>query len=139
MKVESRLRKTVELCDNSSFKRSESNATVKLACMIYKGGNLLASAVNQKKTNPTMKKYNSHVPYRKWGYLHAEMAALLQLPWEPGKNDLKGCTLYVARKRCDGSVGMARPCAACAAAIKDAGIKKIVYTTSDGYAVEHLS
>lgn len=138
MKVESRLKKTVELCDNSSFKRSESNATVRLACMIYKGGNLLASAVNQKKTHPTMKKYNANVPFRKWGYLHAEMSALLQLSWETGKDDLKGCTLYVARKRCDETTGMARPCPACLAAIRDSGIKKIVYTTNNGYAVEHL-
>ena len=138
MKVESRLKKTVELCDNSSFKRSESNATVRLACMIYKGGNLLSSAVNQKKTHPTMKKYNSYVPFRKWGYLHAEMAALLQLSWETGKDDLKGCTLYVARKRCDGTIAIARPCPACLAAIRDSGIKKIVYTTNNGYAVEHL-
>lgn len=34
--------------------------------------------------------------------------------------------------------GLARPCPACMAMIKNLGIKKIYYTTDDGFAFEQL-
>ena len=37
-----------------------------------------------------------------------------------------------------GGLGMARWCPACMAALKSLGIKKICYTTDDGYAEEKL-
>ena len=47
--------------------------------------------------------------------------------------------LYIYRARVDTEHGMARPCPACMAAIKDFGIKNIYYTTDDGMAYENVS
>ena len=68
------------------------------------------------------------------GYLHAETNALIPLIKEG--IDLKDATLYVYRKMKDGHSGMARPCPRCMSVIKKCGIKKINYTTPDGFASE---
>lgn len=70
------------------------------------------------------------------GYKHAEIDALLPLMRQ--KIDLSGATLYVYRKNGLNSLAMSRPCPRCMSIIKQCGIKKIKYTTPDGYAVEFL-
>lgn len=67
------------------------------------------------------------------GCVHAEMAALIPLI---NKEDLSRASLYVYRELQNGSFGMCRPCKACMALIKNLGIRKIYYTTYDGYAEE---
>ena len=42
------------------------------------------------------------------------------------------------REHKDGTLAMARPCSRCLAVIKSLGIRKIKYTTEDGYASETL-
>ena len=44
--------------------------------------------------------------------------------------------IYVYRETKSGKRAMARPCAACTKALKDLGIKKICYTTDDGFCEE---
>lgn len=70
------------------------------------------------------------------GYKHAEIDALLPLIRQ--HIDLSGATLYVYRKNGLNSLAMARPCPRCMSVIKNCGIKKIKYTTADGYAYELL-
>ena len=70
------------------------------------------------------------------GRVHAETSALL--PFIQGGIDLSGASIYVHRSHKDGSCGMARPCASCIKLIKQCGIKKIYYTTDDGYAKEYI-
>lgn len=70
------------------------------------------------------------------GKLHAESAALI--PFIKRKMDLSGAVIYVYRERRDGTIANARPCPSCMSLIKQAGIKKIYYTTNDGYAVEEI-
>ena len=67
------------------------------------------------------------------------MAALIYASKKIDVKDFKHCTLYVARKLNSGGCGFARPCPACMEAIKEYGIRKIVYTTNDGYAVEFIN
>ncbi len=45
-----------------------------------------------------------------------------------------GSTVWVARIRHDGSLGMARPCHTCQKRLRSAGVTRVVYTISD---VEH--
>lgn len=40
--------------------------------------------------------------------------------------------MYIARLDLNGKMAMCKPCKACAKAIKDAGIKSVVYTTPRG-------
>lgn len=43
-----------------------------------------------------------------------------------------GSTVWVARIRHDGSMGMAKPCPACERRLRSAGVRKVVYSISDG-------
>lgn len=56
--------------------------------------------------------------------VHAEVAALRA--W--GGTNLRNATLYVARIGRDGTPMMSKPCANCQQALRDAGVKKVVYT-----------
>ena len=53
--------------------------------------------------------------------------------------DFSKVEIYTHRRRANGSLSMARPCPSCMALIKDLGIKKIWYTTEDGYACEFVN
>lgn len=63
------------------------------------------------------------------------MSALIPLI---NKEDLSRASIYVYRQLKDGSLGMCRPCKACMALIKNLGIRKVYYTTYDGYAEEYI-
>lgn len=62
--------------------------------------------------------------YGHWaGSLHAEIAALIN-----ARSSVKGASIFVARKH----ERLAKPCSACMAALKEAGIKTVWYTTNTG-------
>lgn len=46
--------------------------------------------------------------------------------------------IYVYRETKDGRKALARPCKACTQALRDLGIKKVCYTTDDGYCEERF-
>lgn len=108
----------------------------KVGCVVTYGDRVLASGSNGQKTSPAQKHYN-----RKRGWddtwvdkVHAEMNALgkcrhMELDWSRA-------SLYVYRICGSRPYGMARPCRACMAAIRDFGIRRIHYTTDVGFAYE---
>ena len=70
------------------------------------------------------------------GPKHAEFSALLPLMYP--SCDLSKATIFIYREHKDGSPALARPCSRCMKLIKNLNIKKIKYTTEDGYAVEYI-
>lgn len=70
------------------------------------------------------------------GKLHAESDALIYFI-KKGIS-LKGAEIYVYRKLANGNSAMARPCSSCMKLIRQCGIRKIHYTTNDGFATEIL-
>lgn len=68
------------------------------------------------------------------GCKHAEVDALL--PFIGRGMDLSKATVYVFRRNCRGDLALARPCPRCMSVIKSLGIKKINYSTPDGFAEE---
>lgn len=70
------------------------------------------------------------------GPVHAEIDALL--PLISKKADLTNATLYVYRQSMTKTIATARPCPRCMSIIKQLGIKKIKYTTYDGFATEKI-
>lgn len=116
-----------------------------LGCVIAYKGHIIATGANSNKTHPTQKKYNKK--YRTFNKsdkpindsTHAEIMALSSIPY-PLEHSInwREVKVYVYRV-CRGKrlgQGMARPCPACMAALKDKGIKHIYYTTDDGFAME---
>lgn len=58
--------------------------------------------------------------------VHAEVRAVIN-----SETSVEGSTIYVYREKKDGTPGLARPCKHCLAVLKDAGVKKIIYTTNE--------
>ena len=105
----------------------KSDSKFRLACVITDKNKVLSFGWNfMGKTNPNCKTFSN--------YIHAENHALLGNSFR----SLKGTTAYICRIKKDGSFGMARPCPICYESLKLAQVKKIVYTTSNGYKEEKL-
>lgn len=107
----------------------------KIGAIITDKNKIISVGYNQQKTNPIQKKYNKFRPYIVYNpYIHAEIHAILNSK----KDSLKGCSIYTYRETKDGKISNSRPCEACMELIKKMGIKKICYTTKDGYCIEYI-
>lgn len=134
--------------DQMGFSRAASVSTlsdfrnVNVGCVATVHGKVISVGFNTTKTHPVQKHFNqfrdvSEVPGAgKINHsLHAEIMCLNALHGA----DLEHTKLYIYRQRRDQPHGLARPCKACMAAIREAGIRRIYYTTDDGYASEVLA
>lgn len=65
---------------------------------------------------------------------HAETSALLKAPKIPHNS-----AIHVARVNRRGEPRLARPCPACMAVLRECGVRKVVYTTHNGYAEEFIN
>lgn len=129
-KDKDRINTLMVLAKESDFPR------VKIAAGLYIGNELISQGVNSIKTHPVQKKLNlQHMGLETAGRMHAETCCLLPHL----EKDLSKATLYVARPLLKhGYMGLCRPCKSCMALIRSAGIRKVVYTTESGIAVESL-
>ena len=108
------------------------------AVAIYKGS-LVAEAWNTNKTSPLQARYNIYrfrdadTPDK----AHCETQLCQRLRWRFGDNiKWDKVEIYLYREYKDGNLAPSRPCKSCMAMLKDFGIKKIYYTTEDGYVEE---
>lgn len=110
----------------------------KLGCVVVEHGRIISSGHNSfTKTHPLQKKLDKiRFDEDSTAKVHAEVAALL--PLINSRIDLNKASIYVYRAYKNGELACARPCAGCMSLIKQCGIKKVYYSTSDGYAVEDL-
>lgn len=121
----------VSLC--SDFKRA------RLGCVVVIGSKVVSVGYNQLKTSPVQKEYNKYRTYRQEHIpdhihndtLHAEIDALNKCSYLD--YDWKTAEIYIGREDRAGNSKLAKPCPACLEAIKQRGIKRIFYTTEDGY------
>jgi len=82
---------------------------------------------NSRKTHPLASTFghrNNHT--------HAELDVLKYV--KDGSNG----KLYVYREKCDGSLGLARPCQYCMKLLIAKNIRTVIYTTETGYAKERI-
>lgn len=89
---------------------------MKHGAVIVLGGAIQSIGIN-KRTNDPYFHPNLH-----WLSEHAEASAIRKA------SRTMGATIYIARVSNQGDLRMSRPCPRCMSALKDAGIKKIVYT-----------
>ena len=113
--------------------------TVHIGCVITEGNHrIISSGCNSTKTHPLQKQLNrERFEVDSVHSLHAEVSALLPLMKED--IDFSKVEVYTHRNYANGKIAMARPCPSCMKLIKDLGIKKIHYTTADGYACEYVN
>ena len=107
------------------------------AVAVYKGS-IVATACNSNKTSPLQARYNvyrfnANTPDK----AHAEITLIQKLRWKFGDSlDWTKVHIYLYREYKDGRLAPSRPCPSCMALIRDLHIKKIYYTTEDGYVEE---
>ncbi len=115
--------RAVKVAQNSTYIRWKHGAVV------AKGNKVLGFAPNKLRNAPLVDEHNVSD--------HAERATLRELL--KVRDDLRGCTIYIARINKEGKTAMSRPCVWCMWAIIAAGIKEIVYTNDlGGYSVENI-
>ena len=138
MNFTQRDRKLIEYA--TSFAYTSQHDITRVGAVIADGKSIVACGINSHQSHPMQKRYNIYRNFRNdhtgaTHHLHAEIAALIKVRW----NDLSGMSIYVTRVLRDGSHGIARPCPACMAALKDHKINKIYYTTATGIAYEEIN
>ena len=112
------------------------------AVAVYGDKIILAKAHNSNKTNTTQYFYNRYRIEQKSNIMskparsHAEVNLLRKIRFLD--IDFSRVSVYIYRELKNGELGMARCCPACMAALKSFGVKKICYTTDDGYAEERI-
>ena len=109
-----------------------------VGCVVVDKHRIISSGFNREKGHP-MQAQMDRATFNCidcLGKQHAEFSALLPLIKQ--KVNLSGATIYTYREKKDGTLGMARPCSRCMSLIKSCGIKRIKYTTDDGFASEVL-
>lgn len=98
----------------------------RLGAVIVKKNRVLSVGYNKPhKTHPESK--------TRFKTVHAEFDAIKKL----SEADLRGATIYVMRDAKSGE-RMARPCQCCMDLIKLVGIKKIIYSSNEGYETIHV-
>lgn len=115
------------------------------AVLVYQG-RVISTGYNSNKTHPLQKKYNKYRKFQKSNKpvknsLHAEMSCIIDIPKCVENNiDFTRCKLYIYRvpKNKKMITGDSRPCAACMKMLRDKGIRKIYYTTNNGFSMEEL-
>ena len=114
---------------------------VHIGCIAIYNNSIISVGWNKSKTHPLQKYYNKFRNFNETSNtihsIHAEIDCISKIQYMDIKWDK--VKIFVYREMLDGNIGMARPCEACMAYIKDMGIKNIYYTTNDGFAHEVLT
>lgn len=95
----------------------------RIGCIIVDGRGIVASGTNSYRTSPRLSRYYDYPFY------HAEASAIFRVGFA-------GCVardMYIARVLRDGSLAMARPCEECRELIAEAGIRRVYFSTGDGF------
>lgn len=99
----------------------------KMSCIIVNKNKVISVGYNKMKTSP-----RSNTRYRT---LHAELVALLSIPYE----ESRGCTAYIYRTLKTGELAISKPCEACQEALKLAGIKRVIYSDNNSWTEEWIA
>jgi deoxycytidylate deaminase len=92
---------------------------MKHGAVIVKGGSVISVGINKSRNHPTIVS-SEHI--KTHCSVHAEVDAMRKV------KNLKGATIYVARVNRRGQDRMSRPCDSCSRAIRESGIRKVIYT-----------
>lgn len=105
---------------------ANSSKTKMAAVITDKRGRVLSYAINSySRTHPLQSYYGAKTGKPKAVYLHSEIAALIKCRQKPH-------TIHVARLTKDGKPAISLPCPACAMAIREAAVERIIYYDVDG-------
>ncbi len=91
--------------------------------IVFRGNAVIAARPNTRKTNPNLSAYTEYP------YVHAEQNAILAA----GADNTDGCSMLVVRVGADGNLRNSKPCDVCQRFIRDAGIRRVFFSTETGF------
>lgn len=104
-----------------------------LCAVIVRGGSILSVGYNRRNTNSFVEHYTDKVRGVR-GYCmstHAEHDAICKAR---NKINLTSTKIFIARvRKIDNTIGMARPCPICQAALYNYGVRRAFYTIDDAH------
>ena len=111
---------------------------VQIGCIAVLGHRIVSSGFNTCKSSPLQKTLNRERFFE--DSIHSTHAEVMCLKPLMGRKDIsfKDITLYVFRGNKDNVPMLARPCRSCEKLIRDLKIKKVFFSTYDGYASEEF-
>jgi len=110
----------------------------RIAALLVHRNEIIAVGYNRTKSHPLAKRFQKH---EEAVYLHAEIDCIKNALRVVDVDYLSKCTMYVLRVKHpdDDHKGfvraLAKPCCGCEMAIENFGIKKVYFTTDEGYDV----
>jgi deoxycytidylate deaminase len=121
-----------------SLAATSTHHKAQIGAVIAVGKEILSVGVNGRKSHPLQQKYNRARKYNHSRHLlHAELDAIIKGKAHTTRFD--NASMYVYRVMKSGmQSGMCRPCVGCMEALRDFGIKRVIYTTPDGIADEMI-
>ena len=93
---------------------------------VVRKSKIIAMGYNSMKTSPAVLAVSKNADKT---CIHAEMDALRRA------GDVRGLDLYIVRVDRNGERNNSKPCEVCQVAIDNAGLKRVIYTTTKGYDV----
>ena len=114
-------KKIIEYAKNACLKSTCEHA---LGAVLYKGGAILRIASNEIRPMAYRRKFFSHGEPT----AHAEISVINNIP----RDVIEKCSMLVVRLSKTGELRSAKPCLACATALREAGIKKVFYSSYSG-------
>lgn len=94
----------------------------KLGSVVWRGGSVLSTACNRIRNDPDVVEDSKYFLCT----VHSEVAAI------KAAGDVSGAKLFVARRRRDGGLGLAKPCGRCMKVIRESGVRRVFYTDASG-------
>lgn len=83
------------------------------------------------------KPYKTHpmtIKHREFGTVHAELDCMIGI----NRDIIDGSTIYLYRETSDKKLAMSKPCPMCENELITNGVKKVFYTTKNGYGILKL-
>jgi len=99
--------------------------TYKIGSVVVCKGKIIATGHNLIKKSHKLTRI-----FHKYQAMHSEVSALIHCRFT---HNLKGAILYVFRQHKDKTNAICRPCCTCIKILQLFGIKKVIYTTDEGY------
>lgn len=128
LKLHTYFRILISLIEDHPYK---SELTSLHSSMIVKGGSILSHGINKIFPTSFAMKYAQHKGWQ----IHSEAEAISKIK---NKKKIKGATIYNCRLTKCGIPELSKPCFGCIKMLRDFEMKKVVYTTRQGFKSEKI-
>ena len=117
-----------------------SSSSPAIGAVAVRNKSIVAEAWNTNRTSPLQARYNVY-RYRNDttpAKSHCEVSLIQRLRWKAGDIDWSKIDIYIYRELKNGKLANSRPCPSCMKLLRDQGLKRIFYTTENGFVEERF-